>query len=189
MWMFITLASAAPGMDGNFFKTASAAAVALVTVLAAWFSFGVCACKVASSSGKTARVASGLVIILEFDGGSALLLCLQGKMGPVFSFSGLEENPVIPKTLEEVEVLIFDNPVAHIIQEGVVGFWENKDDIRGQGGAENGKHGCLGMDDCIGGSGFCSGEKSVELFIHAGEELLLALDRKENGVLVVLSLG
>jgi hypothetical protein len=71
-------------------------------------------------------------------------------MGPVFSFSGLEENPVIPKTLEEVEVLIFDNPVADIVQKSVVGFWENKDDIGGQGGAENGKHGCLGMDDCIG---------------------------------------
>jgi hypothetical protein len=47
-------------MEGSFFKTASAALVAFVTVLAAWFSFGACACKVARRSGKTARVASGL---------------------------------------------------------------------------------------------------------------------------------
>jgi hypothetical protein len=96
------------------------------------------------------------------------------------SFVSSEENPMIPQTLKEVEVLIFDNPVAHVIQKRVVGFQENESNVGRECSAENRKHGGLRVDDCIGGASFGAGEQGVELVIHAGKEFLFGLNREEN---------
>jgi hypothetical protein len=75
MWMLMTLASAAPGMEGSFFKTASAALVAFVTAVAARESFVSWAWLVTATTGINAAIVRDFlrneecmaVFIVEFE--------------------------------------------------------------------------------------------------------------------------